>query len=95
MPDDANPPPGPVLAAALKALHFGLVWCRKRALEGNAKPEEIAVMMDALHHVPEMLRDWNRHTIGEIRTHLDCFDGRRWNGPDLVAVFDAELTGEE
>jgi hypothetical protein len=49
-------------------------------------------VMEAIHEVPQMLIDWERHTLAEVRTHFGCFPASRWPGaPDLVAYFDRKL----
>ncbi len=45
--------------------------------------------MEAIHEVPRMLIDWERHDLAEVRTHPSCFPASRWPGaPDLVSYFD-------
>jgi hypothetical protein len=49
--------------------------------------------MEAIHEVPRMLVDWDRHSLAEVRIHLGCFPASRWPGaPDLVSYFDRKLS---
>ncbi len=83
--------PETVLRAGLRVTSWGMVWCRKWALEGSASRRQVAELMDALHEVPNMLQDWDGHDVDEIRLHLGCYNAGRWGGPDLKSMFDAEL----
>jgi hypothetical protein len=48
--------------------------------------------MEAIHEVPRMLVDWERHDLAEVRMHLGTFQSSRWPGaPNLVAYFDQKL----
>jgi hypothetical protein len=52
----------------------------------------IAQLMDAIHEVPQMLSQWEKHSIEEVRNHLGCFESSKWPGmPDLVAHFNEKL----
>lgn len=49
-------------------------------------------VMEAIHEVPRMLVDWERHDLAEVRMHLACFQASRWPGaPDLALYFDQRL----
>jgi hypothetical protein len=49
--------------------------------------------MEAIHEIPRMLVDWDRHNLEEVKMHLGCFPAGRWPGaPDLVKYFDQKLT---
>ena len=48
--------------------------------------------MEAIHEVPRMLIDWERHDLAEVKMHLAGFPASRWPGaPDLVLYFDQRL----
>jgi len=49
-------------------------------------------VMEAIHEIPRMLIDWERHNLADIRLHLSVFLASRWPGaPDLVSYFDMRL----
>jgi len=49
-------------------------------------------VMEAIHEIPRMLIDWERHNLADIRLHLSGFSASRWPGaPDLVSHFDKRL----
>ena len=84
--------PEPILRAGHDAVHLACIYCRRAALDGSASLPMIAQLMDAIHEVPQMLSQWGKHTVAELRTHLGCFQATKWPGmPDLVAHFDEKL----
>lgn len=48
--------------------------------------------MEAIHEVPRMVVDWQRHDLAEVKMHLGCFHASRWIGaPNLVTYFEQKL----
>jgi hypothetical protein len=84
--------PEPILRAGNETVTWACVFCRNQTLKKDVSVKMVNEVMEAIHEVPRMLANWERHDIAELRTHLGCFMASRWEGaPDLVAFFDQRL----
>jgi len=61
-------------------------------LQSQVSAKMINEVMEAIHEVPRMMADWDRHGLKEVRIHLGGFKSSRWPGaPNLVDYFDQRL----
>lgn len=84
--------PEPILRAGNYAVSRACIYCRNQSLGNSIPAKMVNELMEAIHEVPRMLVDWDRHNLTELRTHLGCFRASQWPGaPDLVSTFDFKL----
>ncbi|HZV33954.1 MAG TPA: hypothetical protein VFB72_05200 [Verrucomicrobiae bacterium] len=84
--------PEPILRAGNDTISFACIFCRNQTLGATFSAKMINEVMEAIHEIPRMLIDWERHTLSELRMHLACFPASSWPGaPDLVGYFDNRL----
>jgi hypothetical protein len=83
--------PEPIMRAALDTLHWATVCCRNWTIREGVSREQINDLMEAIHEVPVMLLEWERHGVADVRLHLACFKHKRWKEPSLVTVFNDRL----
>lgn len=84
--------PEPILRAGSDTVSWACIFCRNQTLRDGAPIKLINDVMEAIHEVPRMLVDWERHDLAEIRMHLATFPATRWPGaPNLVSYFDQKL----
>jgi hypothetical protein len=87
-----NIAPEPILRAGNDTVSWACIFCRNQTLKEGAPTKMINDAMEAIHEVPRMLVDWERHDLTELRMHLACFPTSRWPGaPDLVSYFNQKL----
>ena len=84
--------PEPILRAGNDTVSWACIFCRNQSLGNTVSAKMVNDVMDAIHEVPRMLVDWERHDLAELRLHLSGFQASRWPGaPDLVSYFDRKL----
>jgi hypothetical protein len=84
--------PEPILRAGNDTVSWACIFCRNQSLASTVSAKMINEIMEAIHEVPRMLIDWERHDLAEVRMHLACFQTSRWSGaPDLALYFDQKL----
>ncbi len=84
--------PEPILRAGNDTVSWACIFCRNQTLRDGTPTKMINDVMEAIHEVPRMLIDWDRHNLEQLRTHLACFPASRWPGaPDLVSHFNRKL----
>jgi hypothetical protein len=84
--------PEPILRAGNDTVSWACIFCRNQTLQEGTPMKMINDAMEAIHEVPRMLVDWDRHDLAEVRNHLGCFHASRWPGsPNLVSYFDQKL----
>jgi hypothetical protein len=84
--------PEPILRAGNDTISWACIFCRNQTLHEGVAIRMLNDAMEAIHEIPRMLIDWERHDVDEVRMHLGCFPASRWPGaPDLVAYFDQRL----
>ncbi len=84
--------PEPILRAGNDTVSWACIFCRNQSLASTVSAKMINDVMEAIHEVPRMLVDWDRHDLAEVRMHLAGFAASRWPGaPDLVSYFDMRL----
>lgn len=84
--------PEPILRAGNETVALACIFCRNQTLRKETPVKMINDAMDAIHEVPRMPIDWERHDLAEVRMHFACFPASRWPGaPDLAAYFDRKL----
>jgi len=84
--------PEPILRAGNDTVSWACIFCRNQSLASTVSAKMINDVMEAIHEVPRMLVDWDRHDLAEVRMHLAGFTASRWPGaPDLVSHFDRKL----
>jgi hypothetical protein len=95
--------PEPYLSACLTVLQRSLLACRmwgwagQTAAEHPVSPAHLADLMDALHNIPELLRDWERCDVELLRGMLGDYElkWRDHGGLALLQVFDGIVAGED
>src|ERR1700744_5130319 len=82
--------PESILRAGNETIYWACVFCRSHV---RLQPAEMVFeLMDAIHEVPRMLTNWERHSVADVRFYLGCFNASQWpEAPDLVAYFDRRL----
>ncbi|HEY4415101.1 MAG TPA: hypothetical protein VGO57_05365 [Verrucomicrobiae bacterium] len=84
--------PEPILRAANETILWACIFCRNHTLQAGVSAKMVNELMEAVHEVPKMVVDWDRHDLAELRAHLRCFQASHWPGaPDLAAYFDRKL----
>lgn len=84
--------PEPILRAGNDRVSWACIFCRNQTLREGAPTKVLNEVMEAIHEVPRMLIDWDRHNLAEVRMHLACFRASRWpSAPNLVLYFDQKL----
>jgi hypothetical protein len=84
--------PEPILRAGNDTVSWACIFCRNQTLQDRVSVKMINEVMEAIHEIPRMMIDWERHNLEEVRIHLRCFNSSRWPGaPNLVAYFDNRL----
>jgi hypothetical protein len=84
--------PEPILRAGNDTISWACIFCRNQSLASTVSTKMINDIMEAIHEVPRMLIDWERHDLAEVRMHLAGFQASRWPGaPDLALYFDQRL----
>ena len=84
--------PESILRDGNETVSWACIFCRNQTLQDGAPTKMINNAMEAIHEVPRMLIDWERHSLAEIRNHFGCFQSSRWpNAPDLISYFDMKL----
>lgn len=84
--------PEPILRAGNDTVSWACIFCHNQTLREGAPAKMLNDMMEAIHEVPRMLVDWDRHSLEEVKMHLRCFPAGRWPGaPDLVSYFEQKL----
>ena len=84
--------PEPILRAGNDTVSWACIYCRNQTLREGAPAKMLNDLMEAIHEVPRMLVDWDRHNLEEVKMHLKCFPAVRWPGaPDLVKHFEQKL----
>ena len=84
--------PEPILRAGNETVSWACIFCRNQTLRDGAPTKMIDDAMEAIHEVPRMLVDWERHDLAEVRMHLATFPAANWPGaPNLVSYFDQKL----
>jgi hypothetical protein len=84
--------PEPILRAVNETVAWACIFCRNHTARDPLNRTMLNQAMDAIHEVPRMVLDWERHDLDEVRTHFGCFPASRWPGaPDLVLYFNERL----
>jgi|GEM_PF-6627861 hypothetical protein len=65
--------PEPILRAGNDTVSWACIFCRNQTLQEGAPTKMINDAMEAIHEVPRMLIDWERHDLAEVRMHLAGF----------------------
>lgn len=85
--------PEPYLSACLAVIREAIIWCRYGHWHQRLSPEQTADLMDAIHNIPELMKNWERCDIEWLRSSLQYYD-RKWahsQGPSLLAIFDSAI----
>lgn len=88
--------PEPYLSACVQVLHRSVLWCRVWGWKGDVPAEHLADLKDAIHHIPELITNWERCDLGLLRGMLGEYEAR-WidrGGPALRQIFDKLVAGE-
>lgn len=86
--------PEPFRTACLEVIYWatleapGLAW-------GKKDPDRIAALMDAVHNIPHLLKNWERCDQKLLRDFLLDYDNKWCNddGIRLTSVYDENLLG--
>ena len=72
--------PEPQLDACLQIVYRASVIARMLGRRAGAKDhEQIADLMDAVHNIPVLVRQWDKCDVALLRSNLESYD-RKWNG---------------
>ena len=58
--------PEPILNAVLYTVHLATVSCRNWTLFDGISREQINELMEAIHELPQMARNWDHHDLDEL-----------------------------
>jgi hypothetical protein len=77
LPSPMSIAPEPILRAGSDTVAWACIFCRNQTLRDGAPTKMINDTMEAIHEVPRMLVDWDRHDLAEVRMHLATFPASR------------------
>ena len=92
--------PEPILHAVLYTVHRATVSCRNWSLSDDISREQINELMEAVHELPQIVRNWDSSSLDEIMTHLRCFEPAKWRAridtelhsvPDVAEIFQQQM----
>jgi hypothetical protein len=88
--------PEPYLSACLAVLRESIVFCRARGWNNDLSSEHLADLMDAIHNIPELIRNWERCDIELLRNSYLLAYEAKWlgrGGLALCTIFDDTVSG--
>jgi hypothetical protein len=81
--------PEPYLSACLVTIREAVLGARFYMWRQSAPPEQIADLMDAIHNIPSLMKDWENCDIERLRDSLEAYDAKWATGQSwLLAAFD-------
>jgi hypothetical protein len=88
--------PEPFLSAFLAVLRNATFYIRNWAV-GEILPEKLGDLMDAVHHIPELLNRWEDCDEPSLRSALESYDKRwvQWHGDlSLINVLETAIANK-
>lgn len=89
--------PEPFLSACMTVLYRALLHARLMGFSGAVDAAHLADLMDAVHNIPDLVRNWERCDIELMRTaFLKAYD-EKWTargGLALCDIFDRAVAGK-
>lgn len=81
--------PEPYLSACLATISEAVLAARFNSWRKSASPEQIADLMDAIHNIPSLMKNWENCDVQWLRESLRQYD-TKWAGGQswLLAAFD-------
>jgi hypothetical protein len=79
------------LSACLTVLYRATIACRVWGWSGQVSPEHLADLMDAIHNIPQLIREWERCDVELLRTAFLQVYEKKWlgrGGLPLCQIFD-------
>lgn len=96
---DENKPtvaPEPYLSACMTVVYRALLHARSMGFSGTVDAAHIADLTDAVHNIPDLVRNWNRCDIELMRAYLKSYE-EKWaarGGLALCEIFDQRVLGK-
>lgn len=87
--------PEPYLSACMAVLYRASIACRMWGWSGEVSAEHLADLMDAIHNIPDMVREWERCDVEFLRQFLLTYQ-QKWAGRGGLAlcdIFDSIVAG--
>lgn len=79
--------PENILRAALRVLHVAGYTTRNWTLGDDVSREQINDLWEAIHEIPELLKNWRSDAENELRTYLREYN-EKWPEPQLTVIFE-------
>ena len=89
--------PEPYLSACMAVVCRALLHARLMGYSGTVDAAQLADLMDAVHNIPDLVRNWECCDIEYMRTaFLKAYDdkGNGRGGLDLCGIFDQAVAGQ-
>jgi hypothetical protein len=81
----------------MEVLSHVAIACRVWGWSGNVSPENLADLMDAVHNIPHLVRNWPGFDVSWLRRSLQRYE-QKWRGQGRLAlcqIFDDVVAGFE
>jgi hypothetical protein len=88
--------PEPYLSACMTVIYRAVLHARLLGYSGTVDAAHIADLMDAVHNIPDLVRNWERCDIEMLRVFLKDYE-EKWasrGGVPLCEIFDQRVAGD-
>lgn len=82
----------------MEVLYRASITCRVWGWSGEVSAEHLADLMDAIHNIPHLVRDWERCDVAFLRTAFLLAYQQKWaerGGLALCDIFDDVVAGHD
>ncbi len=80
--------PEPYLSACVAVLYRASITCRMWGWSGEVQAEHLADLMDAIHNIPNLVKDWRRCDVELLRSSFLQVYQLKWAGRGGLALAD-------
>ncbi len=90
--------PEPYLSACLTVLYRASIACRVWGWSGQVSAEHLTDLMDAIHNIPDLVREWERCDVEFLRRSFLLAYQEKWAGRGGLAlcdIFDVIVAGTD
>jgi hypothetical protein len=90
--------PEPYLSACLAVLYRASITCRMWGWSDAVSAEHLADLMDAIHTIPNLVREWERCDVEHLRQSYLMAYQQKWagrGGLSLCDIFDGIVAAAE
>ena len=87
-------PPETQFRACMDVLRHAIVQARVWGRDGNVPAEQLADLMDAIHHIPGVVQNFNACGDDDLKRQFETYE-RKWgksDGPCLLTLYQQRLT---